>query len=79
VLAELLEAAAASVQRQLAAARSEAEAGRAQAAVAAQQLAQQAESFRTVLQEALARAEDQQRQQLRRQAEHLATAHAGAL
>ncbi|KAI3424210.1 hypothetical protein D9Q98_009566 [Chlorella vulgaris] len=76
VLAELLEAAAASVQRQLAAARSEAEAGRAQAAVAAQQLAQQAESFRTVLQEALARAEDQQRQQLRRQAEHLATAHA---
>lgn len=37
----------------------------------------QAESFRSLLREALARAEEQQRQQLRRQAEQLTAAHAG--
>lgn len=77
VLARLLEAAGAHVAAQLAAASREAEAGRAAEAAARRQLAEQADSFRLVLKEALARAEEQQRQQLRRQAEQLATAHAG--
>lgn len=46
VLARLLEAASASVEGQLAAARRETAAGRAEAAAARRQLAQQAESFR---------------------------------
>lgn len=41
--------------------------------------ATQAEEFRGVLKEALARAEEAQRAQLRRQAEQLAAAHAGRL
>jgi septal ring factor EnvC (AmiA/AmiB activator) len=47
VLAELLQAAAASVERQLAAARDEAAAGQAEAAAARRELARQAESFRS--------------------------------
>lgn len=76
VLGRLLETAGAHVAAQLAAAAREGEAGRAEAAAARRQLAQQADSFRLVLKEALNRAEEQQRQQLRRQAEQLATAHA---
>ncbi len=76
-LRELLATAGATVQRHFAVAAREAEAGRAEAAAARSQLAQQAEAFRAVLKETLHRTEEQQRQQLRRQAEELAMAHAG--
>lgn len=78
MLSQLLDAAAANVEAQMQAARREADAGHAEAAAARRQLAQQADEFRGLLKQALARAEDQQRQQLRRQAEQLTAAHAGA-